>query len=59
MRTTMPLTLRTTMSSNSSGLLKSVAVVTLNSRDWLSTLPAGTSMLERRKASSTSCVVSL
>ena len=59
MRTGMPLTVRTTMSSNSVVVRKSVAVVTLNSRAWLSTRPAGTSTLARRNASSTSCGVSL
>ena len=58
-RTGMPLTVLITIWPNSAGRCKSVAAVTLNSRKRLSMRPAGTSMLERRKASSTSCVVSL
>ena len=57
-RIDMPLTVRMTISPNSSGLRKSVAVVMLNSRIWLSTLPAGTSTLDLRKASSMSWLVS-
>ncbi len=55
----MPLTDLMMVWRNSSVLRKSVMAVTLNSRDWLSTRPAGTSRLLRRKASSTSWVVNL
>ena len=54
MRTGVPLTVRITTCANSTGRCKSVAAVTLNSRRLLSMRPAGTSRLDRRKASSTS-----
>ena len=59
MRTGMPLTNLMVISPNSLGFCKSVAAVTLNSRRLLSMRPAGTSRLDRRKASSTSWVVNL
>ena len=59
MRMGMPLMALITTCLNSAGFCKSVAAVTLNSRNLLSMRPAGTSTLERRKASSTSCVVNL
>ena len=55
----MPLMALITTCLNSAGFCKSVAAVTLNSRNLLSIRPAGTSTLERRNASSTSCVVNL
>jgi len=58
MRIGKPLTVRITTWRNSAGRCRSVAAVTLNSRWRLSMRPAGTSRLERRKASSTSCTVS-
>ncbi len=58
-RTVCPLTLRRATSRNCAGVRRSVAAVTLNSRSVLSMRPAGTSRLERRSASSTSCTVRL
>ncbi len=59
MRTGKPLTFLMMMSENWPGLDKSVCEVTLNSRCVDSMRPAGTSRLLRRRASSTSWVVSL
>ena len=50
-------TVLTAMLANCATVLRSVRLVTLNSRCWLSMRPAGTSRFCLRSASSTSCTV--